>query len=189
MQVHVLVWAALASLSGDGHISALSQSDATKDATRIPKIRHKSFSFDDDDISVSDSIELNGDIDHDDQINNNKHQSPKVQHSRSRGKPKSILEKLVREPELGKNASVWNILKYFAKTLSTINQKLNTIKSNDLSERLHFYCFVFVVPGSQDSEIELAAFNVSPTLCPSQSASSQYKLGPSSNSNINFYTS
>ena len=81
------------------YISALS-----KEVTRIPKIRHKSFSFnnDEDDKSDSDSVEENKDIEKEIKIQ----QLPKVQPSRSKGKQKSILEKLVREPELGKNSSL-----------------------------------------------------------------------------------
>ena len=96
MQVHLVLWALLTALTGDGYISALS-----KEVTRIPKIRHKSFSFnnDEDDHSESDAVEENKDIEKEIRIP----QLPKAQPSRSKGKPKSILEKLVREPELGKN--------------------------------------------------------------------------------------
>ena len=99
MQVHLVLWAVLTALTGDGYISALS-----KEVTRIPKIRHKSFSFnnDEDEDSESDAVEENKDIEKKIKIP----QLPKAQPSRSKGKPKSILEKLVREPELGKNSSM-----------------------------------------------------------------------------------
>ena len=103
MQVHLVLWAVLTALTGDGYISALS-----KEVTRIPKIRHKSFSFnnDENEKSDSDAVEENKDIEKEIKIQ----QLPKVQPSRSKGKQKSILEKLVREPELGKNSSLnWNI--------------------------------------------------------------------------------
>ena len=99
MQVHLLLWAVLTTLTGEGYISALTKHPG-KEATRIPKIRHKSFNFNEDDDSEleSDAVEQNTDIE-----NKAKIQQPKAQPSRSSGKPKSILEKLVREPELGKN--------------------------------------------------------------------------------------
>ena len=99
MQVHLLLWAVLTTLTGEGYISALTKHPG-KEATRIPKIRHKSFSFNEDGDSEleSDAVEQNTDIE-----NKAKIQQPKAQPSRSSGKPKSILEKLVREPELGKN--------------------------------------------------------------------------------------
>ena len=99
MQVHLVLWAVLTALTGDGYISALS-----KEVTRIPKIRHKSFSFnnDENEKSDSDAVEENKDIEKEIKIQ----QLPKVQPSRSKGKQKSILEKLVREPELGKNSSL-----------------------------------------------------------------------------------
>ena len=99
MQVYLLLWAVLTTLTGEGYISALTKHPG-KEATRIPKIRHKSFSFNEDDDSEleSDAVEQNTDIE-----NKAKIQQPKAQPSRSSGKPKSILEKLVREPELGKN--------------------------------------------------------------------------------------
>ena len=99
MQVHLLLWAVLTTLTGEGYISALTKHPG-KEATRIPKIRHKSFSFNEDDDSEleSDAVEQKTDIE-----NKAKIQQPKAQPSRSSGKPKSILEKLVREPELGKN--------------------------------------------------------------------------------------
>ena len=96
MQVYLLLWALLTTLTGEGYISALTKHPG-KEATRIPKIRHKTFSFDEDD-SESDAVEENTDIESKANI-----QQPKAQPSRSSGKPKSILEKLVREPELGKN--------------------------------------------------------------------------------------
>ena len=89
----------LTTLTGEGYISALTKHPG-KEATRIPKIRHKSFNFNEDDDSEleSDAVKQNTDIE-----NKAKIQQPKAQPSRSSGKPKSILEKLVREPELGKN--------------------------------------------------------------------------------------
>ena len=105
MQVHLFLWTLLASLTGEGYISALTKhEDSAKEETRIPKIRHKSFSFDDDEDGESDAaVEENIDIDNKVKV---QQQFPKAQPSRSNGKPKSILEKLVREPELGKNPSV-----------------------------------------------------------------------------------
>ena len=105
MQVHLFLWTLLASLTGEGYISALAKhGDSAKEETRIPKIRHKSFSFDDDEDGESDAaVEENIDIDNKVKV---QQQFPKAQPSRSNGKPKSILEKLVREPELGKNPSV-----------------------------------------------------------------------------------
>ena len=99
MQVYLLLWALLTTLTGEGYISALTKHPG-KEVTRIPKIRHKSFSFNEDDDSEleSNAIEENTDIESKANI-----QQPKAQPSRSSGKPKSILEKLVREPELGKN--------------------------------------------------------------------------------------
>ena len=95
MQVYLLLWAVLTTLTGEGYISALTKHPG-KEATRIPKIRHKSFSFNEDDDSESDAVEENT-------VSKANIQQPKAQPSRSSGKPKSILEKLVREPELGKN--------------------------------------------------------------------------------------
>lgn len=105
MQVHLFLWTLLASFTGEGNISALAKhGDSAKEETRIPKIRHKSFSFDDDEDGESDAaVEENTDIDNKVKV---QQQFPKAQPSRSNGKPKSILEKLVREPELGKNPSV-----------------------------------------------------------------------------------
>ena len=107
MQVHLLLWTVLASLTGEGYISALAKhGDSAGEETRIPKIRHKSFSFNDDEDGESESdeaVEENTDIDNKVKV---QQQFPKAQPSRSNGKPKSILEKLVREPELGKNQSL-----------------------------------------------------------------------------------
>ena len=102
MQVHLLLWAVLTTLTGEGYISALTKHPG-KEATRIPKIRHKSFNFNEDDDSEFESdaaVEENTDIENKAKM---LQQVPKAQPSRSSGKPKSILEKLVREPELGKN--------------------------------------------------------------------------------------
>ena len=101
MQVYLLLWALLTTLTREGYISALTKHPG-KEATRIPKIRHKSFSFNEDDDSEleSDAVEEKTDYENEAKI---QQQVPKAQPSRSSGKPKSILEKLVREPELGKN--------------------------------------------------------------------------------------
>ena len=102
MQVHLLVWTVLTSLTGEGYISALAKhGDSAREGTKIPKIRHKSFDFNEDDNVKSESDASEENID-----NKVQQHFPKAQPSRSNGKPKSILEKLVREPELGKNPSV-----------------------------------------------------------------------------------
>ena len=107
MQVHLLLWTVLTTLTGEGYISALAKhGDSAREGTNIPKIRHKSFSFNDDEDGESesdDAVEENRDIDNKVKV---QHQLPKAQPSRSNVKPKSILEKLVREPELGKNPSL-----------------------------------------------------------------------------------
>lgn len=107
MQVHLLLWTVLTSLTGEGYISALAKhGDSARKGTKIPKIRHKSFNFNDDEDGESESdaaVDENTDIDNKVKV---QHQLPKAQPSRSNGKPKSILEKLVREPELGKNPSL-----------------------------------------------------------------------------------
>ena len=82
-------------LNGDGHISAVSSSSTKTSAkhnqgTALPRIRHKSFAFN--------HIDKDSDEAQDD------HEDPVAQYSRSSSsgsKSKSILEKLVREPQLG----------------------------------------------------------------------------------------
>ena len=79
-------------LSGDGHISAVSSSNTKtsvkhNQGTSLPRIRHKSFAFN--------QLDNDSDEPEDD---------PVAQYSRSSSsssKSKSILEKLVREPQLG----------------------------------------------------------------------------------------
>lgn len=146
MDVHLLLWAVLTVLTGDGYISALSR-DSAQEATRIPKIRHKSFSFnDDDDISESDTVEENIDGDSNVKIQ----QFPKAQPSRSNGKPKSILEKLVREPELGKN-SVFEL-----KHLKPCRQSIrNSIQSQMACQKLHSHCFVLLFLARELGIVEL----------------------------------
>ena len=168
MQVHLVLWAVLTALTGDGYISALSN-----EVTRIPKIRHKSFSFnnDEDEDSESDAVEENKDIEKKIKIP----QLPKAQPSRSKGKPKSILEKLVREPELGKNSSMnWNIGELFV--CSDFQKPCRQSIKNSIQSQMDCQkdcIFIVFGSGTRDCEIELATFSASPSWCQSQSAWSQ----------------